>query len=103
MTLHLCDVLLRSAFHTVIEGITNSRSVLQHSNEKMHPARLQLEEDTISYLSLIPDSMYSGKNDDKEDFKWYLKEAHREVKIYLRDQTVTIPNFSLQRMPCAKA
>lgn len=82
MTLHLCDVLLRSAFHAVIEGMTNCQLVVQH-NEKMHPARLQLEEDTISCLSLIPDCMYSGKSDYHEDFKWYLKEAHREVCILL--------------------
>lgn len=86
MTLQLFDILLHSAFHMIIEALTNSQSIVQYSilpNEMMRPARLQLEEDTISYLSLIPDCIYSGNNDCEEDFKWYLGEAHNEVKMIL--------------------
>lgn len=82
VTLQLFDILLHSAFHMIVEGLTNCQSIAQYSiisNEMMRPARLQLEEDTVSYLSLIPDCIYSGNN-EREDFKWYLRAAHSEVK-----------------------
>jgi hypothetical protein len=81
VTLQLFDILLHSAFHMVIDGLTNCQSIVQCyvASEMLYAARLQLEEDTISYLSLIPDCVYSSKN-DCEDFKLYLTEAHNEVK-----------------------
>lgn len=79
MTLQLFDILLQSAFPMVIGGLTNCQSVVQNcilSDEVMRSVRLQLEEDTISYLSLIPGCTSS---DSGEDFVCYLREAGNEV------------------------
>lgn len=87
MTLQLFDILLQSAFPMVVRGLTNCQSIVQYcilSDEMMRLMRLQLEEDTISYLSLIPNCISSGKTDCGEDFKWYLREAHNEVHLFFR-------------------
>lgn len=65
----------------VIECLTSQaisrRCILQA--EEMRSVRLQLEEDTISYLSLIPDSISSCKIVNGDYFKMYLREAHDTV------------------------
>lgn len=47
--------------------------------EEMHSVRLQLEKDTISYLSLIPDCISSCKIVNGDYLNMYLREAHDAV------------------------
>ena len=50
--------------------------------EAMHSVRLQLEADTISYLSLIPDHMFTSHSSNV-DFNHYMGEAYAEVNVIL--------------------
>lgn len=71
----------------VIEYLANCQSIDQHCilpAEGMRLVRLRLEEDTISYLSLIPDSLSScNKSVSGEYFNQYLREAHIKVGLVL--------------------
>lgn len=83
MSLQLFDILLRSPFHVVIEHLTNCCSIVQQclvQPEMMHSVRVQLEEDMVSYLSLLPDYI-SCKNGSGEDLIQYLREAHNKVVL----------------------
>lgn len=84
MTLQFFDILLSSPFRiTVIEHLFNCQSITQHyilQAKVMHSVRVQLEEDTISYLSLIPEYISSSQSAD-EDLKNYMQEAQDKVKI----------------------
>ena len=84
MTLQLFDVLLQSPLWTVIvEDLAKysplSPSSILHSDGLLS-ARVQLEQDIVSYLSLIPNCISSCKSDDYiEDMSRYMREAHSKV------------------------
>ena len=67
----------------VIEHLTDCESIANLHTlqaEVMHSIRIQLEEDTISYLSLIPDCFSSYHDVGSEDLKLYFQEAHNKVR-----------------------
>lgn len=84
MTLQLFDVLLQSPLSTVIiEELAKCSSLssncILHS-DGMLSARVQLEQDIVSYLSLIPNCISSCKSDDYvEDISRYMRESHSKV------------------------
>ncbi len=79
VTLQLFDILLRLPFSMIIEELTHCSSTTLNcilQADQMHSARVQLEQDTVSYLSLIPSCLSSGGG---EDLSQYLREAHDKV------------------------
>ena len=79
MTLQLFDILLSSPFIAlIIRHLTNCQSDVQHcilQAAKMHLVRVQLEEDIVSYLSLIPNCI----ENDGCDMEQYISESQDKV------------------------
>ena len=87
VTLRLFDSLLQSPLPVVMEEFTNTLpleySTIVHP-EMLHTARLELEEEIIAYLSLIPDCLSSYKSVNGEyGLDLYLREAQHEVSCTL--------------------
>lgn len=83
VTLQLFNVLLQSPRNSaIIEALSGRQQGIRHCiipNELMCSARLQLEKDIFSYLSLIPAFNSSIESDYEENFSPYLREAHKDV------------------------
>lgn len=84
MTLQLFDCLLQSHLSLVVQELMKCQSLMRSGSvqsDMLHSVRLKLEEDTVAYLSLVPDMMCSSITVSGETgLHDYLHNAHSQVK-----------------------
>ena len=83
-SLQLFDCLLQADVGLVLQELTNCPSLATNNivpSDSLHSIRLKLEEDTLAYLSLVPDSLCSNTSVTGESgLEGYLCDAHAQVK-----------------------
>lgn len=81
--MQLFDCLLQSDLTLVLQELTNCQSLVKRASVQehmLHSVKLRLEEDTVAYLSLVPDSLCSSVSVSGETgMTNYLHDGHSQV------------------------